>query len=1278
MLLQFQACLRIHCCVISATSFAFAAMSPMAGAAELRAARVTKIINDVKLLPGQAAARAAAVNDELGSGTAVHTGVDSRTELTFADLTITRLGANTIFSFSEGSRTIELGGGAVLVQVPRGGAEAKVATAAVTAAIPGGTALFESNKGLPIKLLMLEGIGRFYPNGHPEDAEIVHGGEMVMRTVDGQITRPRKFNAALVYKTSKLITSFSTLPNADLILAVIEQQQAEISEGPSNPPPSDPIDKISQAVVAAPPAAAGSIKFGPLSTITSPDPYVIGSGTQIGTDPTITTNGKTDLGKLYRGTAQDGSPPQYLFGQAPTAFDQIVFSGPQNNLPVAIFKFANLQLTGDPTISVPGGATTFLGLVSVGNITSGAPGGTLTFAGIDRLFFATQNGSINLGPEIAFSGIDHLDFYARGSGSNLTLASAISGGSVVHLNAEGTVQVNGNVTASSDFRSISGGDFLAGAGTITALNVDIESLSNITFDSSKFPDVAGGSLNLNAAGTLSIAVTGGTYGRDSLTAQGMTINLTSPGVVTLDFLNATVSFTAGTGGINAPNIDFTGSGPGLDFISAGSITAHSITTSGLINGTIAANGGALNLTGDLLSGAVSALTDINVGGNATAQSLNAGGMITVGGQMRAFGSITAGGNITADTVAISSGGITTPGNLTAGSGGIHPFVISPGGAALQATATVATITSPNGIDFSGNQFLGIDGLSSGGRLTVNASSITFDPASGVASANFNGADANAFGSGSPPDGGDGGVFIVNTTGDITANNGADITATTGLNSAAGVFSGAGGSVTLHSSGGMVTVNDTIQVSSDDAPGQRQSASGGTILLQSNLTTGPGITVGANAQLLSLLNNSAPGPGGSITLSTMGANITVSPGAVIKADRGTITMDQMDPPNQIPIISIEGATLSSQALRINAAGDLNIGLNFPVTINADSVSLSVAHDLNLGAITLFGRAGGLGGNAPVAGGHATNGGVLNINANSLNIGAGIFASVTLNGADASSTFGPGDGGTFAVNTTGDITANNGADITATTGLNSAPGVFSGAGGSVALNSSGGMVTVNDTIQVSSNDATAQRQSASGGNISVTSGKTTGVAINVSSSAQLLALLDAAAPGPGGKITIMATATTSNSSININGTVHADRGTVDIEHAGDNGQINLTNADVRADIVKVGVFGSNGTLNIGGGILSADTTLKLYAPGSSGTINFLADVTLSGASAKIIAGDTVNIFDSVIVTIGGVSPASVFTNHANYTGFGGNGSRSGTFAGAGASNPQPLSHAPPFGP
>src|SRR5207253_3592947 len=67
-----------------------------------------------------------------------------------------------------------------------------------------------------------------------EEAEIVHGGEMAMMTVDGQITRPTKFNAALVYKTSKLITSFPTLPNADLIIAVIEEQQAELAQQPAS------------------------------------------------------------------------------------------------------------------------------------------------------------------------------------------------------------------------------------------------------------------------------------------------------------------------------------------------------------------------------------------------------------------------------------------------------------------------------------------------------------------------------------------------------------------------------------------------------------------------------------------------------------------------------------------------------------------------------------------------------------------------------------------------------------------------------------------------------------------------------------------------------------------------------------------------------------------------------------------------------------------------------------------------------------------------------------
>ena len=144
-----------------------------------------------------------------------------------------------------------------------------------------------------------------------------------------------------------------------------------------------------------------------------------------------------------------------------------------------------------------------------------------------------------------------------------------------------------------------------------------------------------------------------------------------------------------------------------------------------------------------------------------------------------------------------------------------------------------------------------------------------------------------------------------------------------------------------------------------------------------------------------------------------------------------------------------------------------------------------------------------------------------------------------------------------------------------------------------------------------------------------------------------------------------------------------GTVDIENTGDSGQINLATGtndtmNIHGDVVKVGALGTNGTLTIGQGTIGADTMLQLYAPGSNGTVNFIANVTLSGAGAKIIAGNTVNIFDNIVVTIGGSNHASVYTNHANYTGFGGNGTRTGTFGGAGANNPQPLANAPPFDP
>jgi hypothetical protein len=211
-----------------------------------------------------------------------------------------------------------------------------------------------------------------------------------------------------------------------------------------------------------------------------------------------------------------------------------------------------------------------------------------------------------------------------------------------------------------------------------------------------------------------------------------------------------------------------------------------------------------------------------------------------------------------------------------------------------------------------------------------------------------------------------------------------------------------------------------------------------------------------------------------------------------------------------------------------------------------------------------------------------------------------------------------------------------------------------------------VTVNTSIKVSDQPFEHDR-----GEIQIHSRKHMGPAISVTSSGQLLALM-AAGHGGGGKITFVS----DGGDIAIDGgTITADRGDVEMRNNGANGIVSLTNANIHGDVVKIGALGANGTLNIGGGTISADSTLRLYAGGSNGTINFTDNVTLSGASAKIISGDTVNIVDGKVVTVNGPAAANVYTNHANYSGFGGNGSTTGTFGGQGAVT-HPLAGGPGF--
>ena len=224
---------RIALSVTTGLGLLFAGQA-FAAESSKKEARVTQIIRDVKLLPTEAAPRAASVNDKVAEDTGVRTGGDSRSELTFPDLTITRLGANTIFSFSKAGRTAKVDSGSILLRVPKDSGGGTVKTSAVTVAVTGTTLIFESGRGGKSKLITLEGGSKMSLVSKPKDFRYVKAGQM-LDVPAGATTLPNPVNIDLnqVMKTHPLITDFPPLPSRDLIYQAAQQP-------PPPPPPSNP------------------------------------------------------------------------------------------------------------------------------------------------------------------------------------------------------------------------------------------------------------------------------------------------------------------------------------------------------------------------------------------------------------------------------------------------------------------------------------------------------------------------------------------------------------------------------------------------------------------------------------------------------------------------------------------------------------------------------------------------------------------------------------------------------------------------------------------------------------------------------------------------------------------------------------------------------------------------------------------------------------------------------------------------------------------------------
>lgn len=202
------------------------------GQAALKSAKVSDYKGDVTLSRGGATAQPVKINSTVTPSDVVRTGAKSLAELQFNDSTLTRLGANTIFSYSSRNREFEVQRGTALLQVPPGLGGAKIQTAAVTAAITGTTVMVQKLPSGVVKLLVLEGTMNATLKGSNQMRSLKAGQMLIIPPNVNSLPQPIVINVATIVGTSKLFKGFKTeLGSEDKIDETVEDQKELTSNG---------------------------------------------------------------------------------------------------------------------------------------------------------------------------------------------------------------------------------------------------------------------------------------------------------------------------------------------------------------------------------------------------------------------------------------------------------------------------------------------------------------------------------------------------------------------------------------------------------------------------------------------------------------------------------------------------------------------------------------------------------------------------------------------------------------------------------------------------------------------------------------------------------------------------------------------------------------------------------------------------------------------------------------------------------------------------------------
>lgn len=613
--------------------FALLGAGTLSGA-DLREATFTQVVNTVNVAEADGGSpRLAQVNTKFTSPQIIRTGSDSRAELTAADQTVTRVGANTIFSFKPEGRGINLQQGSVLFNSPTGRGGGTIQTAAATASVLGTTIIVSTTSNGGFKLLVLEGHARAtLPNGRTLD---LLAGQMTFFLPGATRFSPViQFRLGKQNSGSNLVKGFGNpLPAQDKVNNAIQRQDLLIAKGDAVDTQLMIGDVIGKDVQVVDPSVLSVVQ------------QQLGGGDLIGrfkqeleVDQVFTTSTLDSSSILY-------FPTSAALTQALAAVGSKY--GTLNDPPSSCYGIAGNTITfqtSNVDLTPYANAPTFAFYAqSAMTLSSG-----LSFTGFGGDVVLHSDGSLSIPTSgmITFNCASaELEAY-DGTGLSLT-SGAISNasGSLTIKNLGGGLSMNGNTLyAATELDLASAGNMTGSYVTFnvsTALN--LESGGNLTLGTISFTSpncvvsaFSGGnmslggmtlsvsSLELGANGTLGI---GGTYNvNNSISLTGSSVSI---GTTSLSSLLGSIDVTASTGDISTTGYAFTASNSIAMTASGNLTTTDTNYTASTIN--MRAVVGTLNLVNGAFTANNESFTghDISVGTTPTTDFICPSGAGTV-------------------------------------------------------------------------------------------------------------------------------------------------------------------------------------------------------------------------------------------------------------------------------------------------------------------------------------------------------------------------------------------------------------------------------------------------------------------------------------------------------------------------------------------------------------------------------------------------------------------------------------------------------------------------